>query len=96
MAYKPKIVLQAPLRPGAPLETFVEACLADGVELIAVVGDGCAEVHDLIDDIIVGDGADDTRCIATSWHTGESLAEVVEFASIYGSGDASGVEVVSL
>ena len=95
MAYKPKVVLQVPLRPDARLEPFVETCLSDGVKLIAVVGDGCMEIHDLIDEIILGDGSDDSRFIATSWHTGETLDEVVEFASEYDL-DPDGFEVVTL
>lgn len=96
MAYKPKIVLHSPLRSDAPLAEFVEACLRDGVQLIAVCGEGCEEVHDLIDDLIIGDGSDDSRFILTSWHTGEPLDEVVEFASICGEGGADAVEVLTL
>ena len=96
LPYKPKIVLQTPLRADAPLAAFVEACLRDGVELIAVCGRDCVEVHDLIDDLIIAEGTDDSRFIATSWHTGEPISEVVEFASIYGEGGADAVEVVAL
>lgn len=96
MTYKPKIVLQVPLAPDASLELFVEACLQDGVALIAVVGESCEEVHDLIDEIIVGDGSDQSRFIATTWRTGETVDEVVEFARIYGSDDVDGVELVTL
>ena len=96
MSYQPRIVLQVPVRLSASLKSFVEACLSDGVELIAVIGAGCEDVHDLIDDIIVGGGSDDSRFIATTWHPGESLDQVVEFAGAYRSEDPSGVEVISL
>ena len=96
MTYKPKIVLRSPLRPDAPLAEFVEACLRDGVQLIAVYGEGCEEVHDSIDELIVGDGSDDSRFILTSWHTRERFDEVVEFARIWGEGGRDAFEVLTL
>ena len=94
MAYKPKIVLQAPLKEEALLPAFVETCLGDGVELIAVVGEGCEAIHDHIDDLIVGDGSDGNRFIITTWHPDELLEEVLEFADIFGNNIADGVELV--
>jgi hypothetical protein len=96
MAYKPKIVLEVPLGDQERLAPFVEACLIDRVELIAVVGDGCEQVHDQIDDIIVGNGADDSRFIVTSWHTGETLADALEFAEIFFAQRGDEVELVRL
>jgi hypothetical protein len=49
MAYAPKLVLVTPLRAPDRLAAFVEDCLRDRVELIAVVGEGCEAVHDRID-----------------------------------------------
>lgn len=64
--YAPKIVLQLPLANPNALPEFVEACLRDRIELIAIVGPHCEEVHDQIDDLIVGDGSDGRRFISTS------------------------------
>lgn len=81
-----KIVLICPLRDSATLLDFVEACLRERVELIAVHGPGCETVHDEIDALLIGDGsAGDERFISTTWHGDESLEEVVEFASAFGS-----------
>jgi len=96
MRYKPKVVLQTPVSSAAALADFVEDCLRDGVELIAVCGEGCEDVHDLIDDLIVGDGSEEKRFIATSWHTGELLDEVLDFADICGAGGSGAVQVVTL
>lgn len=84
MASSPKIVLQLPMSDPALLPGFVERCIAESVCLIAVVGDGCEAIEDEIGWLIVGDGTQDGRFIATTSHPGEALADAVEFATIYG------------
>ena len=80
MTYAPKIVLQLPLSNPDLLGPFVEACLRDGVTLIAVFGEGGSKVEHLIDKLIVGDGSDRSRFITTTSHPGETIDEVMEFA----------------
>ncbi len=86
MAYGAKVILQLPLLDteelphSHTLEAFVERCLTDAVELIAIVGEGCERVEDIIDEIVVGDGSDDGRYLTTSSHPGESFEQVLEFA----------------
>ena len=88
MTGKPtKIILHCPLGHPALLNDFVETWLTDGVELIAVFGAGSEDVHDLIDDIIVGDGSVDCRFITTTWHDNETLSEVIDFASTFGKAE---------
>ena len=96
MGYAPKIVLELPISDPALLAPFVEACLCDRVELIAVVGEGCAELEDLIDWITVGDGSNDSRFIVTTSHPGETLAHVLEFASAWEIEGRDGVQIVKL
>ena len=57
------------------------------MRLICVLGPGCEQVHDVIDEIIVGDGSG-AACqdITTTWHTGETVAEVREFACQFAAG----------
>jgi hypothetical protein len=81
-----KIILHAPLADPARLKSFVEACLADGVALIAIVGDDADQLEDLIDEIVVGDGSDQRRFIATTSHRDESLDEVLDFVACYDAG----------
>ena len=89
MVFGGKVVLELPISDGMPparsqkLEAFVEQCLTEGVELIAVVGDGCKLVENIIDEIVVGEGSDETRYVTTSSHPGECLEEVVEFANVW-------------
>jgi argininosuccinate synthase len=70
--------------------------LRDGVKFVGVVGESASFVEDLIDEIVVGDGRDETRYILTSSHARETLAEAVRFAEeLTGeySGDVQVVEV---
>ena len=60
----------------------MDAFLHDGVKYIGVVGEGCAHIEDLIDEMVVGDGTETTRFILTASHPGESLAAAVEFAEV--------------
>jgi len=83
MTAEPKVVLQLPMSNAALLPVFVETCMAENVSLIAVVGEGCQEVEDQIDGLIVGDGTDDSRFITTSSHPDETLDQVVEFATAW-------------
>ena len=59
------------------------------------VGKDCALIEDIIDEIVVGDGSDNTRFILTSSHPGESLEEVLQFAHIVteGTGEPQLVEL---
>lgn len=76
---------------------FVERCIRDRVALICVVGDDCERVHDIIDELIVGDGSvgrNDSP--VTTWHDNETLADVRDFAhawSIEGAASATAEEV---
>ena len=81
MGYPPKIVLHMPISDEALLDGFVEDCLRDGVDLIAVVGPGASRIDDLIDEIVVGDASNDSRLITTSFHEDETLQEVLAFAA---------------
>lgn len=96
MAYAPVVVLQLPLSDPALLEPFVEACLDDCVDLIAVWGESCEAVEEEVDWIIVGDGSDPDRFITTSAHPGESLEETLEMARSWRVEGRVGVEIVRL
>ncbi len=95
-AYPAKVVLMLPVRNPERLALFVEKCLIDGVELIAVVGDGCVEIEDQIDNLIVGDGSDLERFITTSSHPNEPLADALNMAGAWFTDGENRVELVSL
>lgn len=72
----------------------MEQCLRDGVQLIAVVGEGCAELEEEIDWIVVGDGLSPDRYVTTSSHPDESAEDVVEFAEFWLCEGEDGVQQV--
>lgn len=96
MTVEPKIVLALPIADKAMLSAFVEQCIARNVSLIAVHGEGCEWIEDDIDWLIVGDATDDGRFITTSSHPGETLEEVVEFATAWWVNADGPTEVVHL
>ena len=94
MPYAAKVILHSPLSDPAQLDSFVERCLADGVVLIAVVGIDADKVEELIDEIVVGDGSDESRFVVTTSHCNESLEEVLDFVSCYPAGPGAQIEQV--
>ena len=93
MTYAPKIILHVPLKDQTPLASFVETCLADGVNLIAIVGPGCAEVEDRVDELLVGDGSDEARFINTTSHPNEPLEDILNFVRFWTLADGDGQQV---
>lgn len=83
MQYAQKIILHAPPWHSPKLETFVEKCLRDKVVLVCVIGDDCARVEDVMDELVVGDGGDPSRILITTSHPNESIAEVLAFAEAW-------------
>lgn len=78
--YLPKIVLNCHSGYRTELDDLIEQFITDRVKLVAVAGPDCSLIENIIDELIVGDGSDDSRFILTSSHPGESLIDVIEFA----------------
>ena len=78
MPYAKKIVLCCPHGCRPRLDGLVEDFIRDGVVVVAVVGEDCSRVEDIIDELVVGDGSRDYHLL-TSSHPGESVAEAIEF-----------------
>lgn len=96
MTCRPKIVLPCPCGQVAGLDGLIEQFLADGVQFVGVVGEDCARVEDIIDEIVVGDGSNPTRFILTSSHPGESVADVIQFANLLSTAGEGEAQVVLL
>jgi hypothetical protein len=54
MAYAKKIVLHCPHGYDPRLDALVENFIRDGVGLVAVVGEDCSRVEDIIDELGMG------------------------------------------
>jgi hypothetical protein len=83
MQYAQRIILHAPPWHSPKLEAFVEKCIHDNVVLVCVIGDDCARVEDVIDELVVGSGGDPRRFLNTTSHPNESIAEVRAFAEAW-------------
>jgi phosphoheptose isomerase len=91
-----KVVLSCPTGSTRGLPILVEDFVQRGVTFIAVVGQDCARIEDLIDEIVVGDGTND-RFILTSSHPNETVADAVAFAkSLTGQYEGEEVQVVEI
>lgn len=75
-----KIVLPTPVSDWTQIKPFVEACLRDGVTLVAIVGEGAEEVEDLIDDALLDSGGE-PGAFVTSSHPDETLEAAIAFAA---------------
>jgi hypothetical protein len=60
------------------------------------VGQDCARIEDIIDELVVGDGTREPYFILTSSHPGETLAEAVEFAESLAHEYAGEVHVIEV
>jgi hypothetical protein len=83
MQFTQKIILHAPPWHSPKLVAFVEKCIRDKVVLVCVIGNDCARVEDVIDELVVGDGSDDSRFLNTTSHPNESIGEVQAFAEAW-------------
>lgn len=72
-----RIILQCPIDDESRLSEFVVRCVRDGVSIVVAVGDGSHRIHDILDDLIVGDGSDDSRYFCTADDLGEPLEDVI-------------------
>jgi len=97
MPFARKVVLHCPHGYRTELDALVARFIAEGVAFVGVVGQDCTRVEDIIDELVVGDGSNQSRFVLTSAHPGESVDDAVEFArSLSGEYAGSEVEVVEL
>jgi hypothetical protein len=78
MPYATKIVLHCPRGYDPRLDALVEDFIRDGVRVVAVVGEDCERVEDIVDELVVGDGNRDYGLL-TSSHPGGSVEDAVAF-----------------
>ncbi len=75
------------------LQSFVEQCVQDEVELIAVFGPDCECIHDTIDEILLEIDTEVSNNLPTSWHDDEPYEDAVFFARNYKNGRGGFIEV---
>jgi|ERR1700683_4982482 hypothetical protein len=95
--YSKKVVLSCPTGSTPGLESLVEDFIKQGVTFVAVVGEDCSRIEDIIDETVVGDGSDDKRFILTSSHPNQTVDDAVAFAkSLTGDYEGDDVQVVEI
>lgn len=90
----PKYILHSPVSDCSQLEQFIERCLKEKASLLAIIGPGCSELEDTIDEIVVGDGSDVTRFLCTTSHPDESFEDVFSFVQTWEFDDAGKIHQV--
>ena len=95
MAYLKKIILHCPKGYRMRLDALVEDFIRDGVIFVGVVGEDCAKVEDIIDELVVGDGSRDYDLL-TSSHPNASIDDAVSFAKSLTGEYAGDVQIVEL
>lgn len=96
MAYEKKVVLKCPNGYKRTIDQMVEDFLDDEVALIAVIGEDCVKVEEIIDTLIVGNGSNPNRFIVTTSHPGESLQDVIKFAELFSTAPEGKVQIVEI
>ncbi len=91
-----KVVLRCRTGAAARVAALVEGWLRDGVCFVAVMGEDCDRVEDMIDELVVGDTTGPDRFILTSAHAGETLDAVVRFAEALTGEYAGPVAIVDV
>ena len=79
-----KVVLNSKSGYSAEHDQLLNDMIDARVLLFCSVGKDCERWHDVMDEIIVGDGTTELDFdMMTTWHTNETLDEVIEFAKIF-------------
>jgi hypothetical protein len=95
MPHAKKIVLHCRNGYDPSVDVLIEEFIRDGVIFVGVVGEDCAKVEDIIDELVVRDGSRDYDML-TSSHDGATIEEAIRFAQSL-TGEFEGrVEVVEV
>ena len=96
MPYASRIVLHSLSGKPEGIDALVEAFLKEGVKFVGVVGKNAAHIESLVDEVVVGDGTDDSRFLLTASHEGESLEDAVKFAQTLSDEYGKGLQIVEV
>jgi hypothetical protein len=96
MPYGRKIVLHCPTGYHARLDQMVQQFFRDGVVFVGVVGEDCARLEAIIDELMVDDGSGQSRFILTSSHPNESVEDALAFARSLAKEYSGEVQVIQL
>ncbi len=69
------------------LTEFARSALTLGCVYLSAWGRGCERLHDVFDEVLTTSADGHRPGVLTTWHQGDSLAQAVEFATIYAAPD---------
>lgn len=65
--------------PVDSLSALAEASMERGIYWLSAWGPDCGRVHDIFDEVAVGDGTTESVEVITTWHDDEPLGEALSF-----------------
>ncbi len=77
-------------------DRLLESLIERGIKLFCAVGKDCELWHDIMDELLVGDGTNPNFEVMTTWHPEESVDEVVEFAKNFSLEASPDVEIIEV
>lgn len=76
-----KVILHSISRYDEQHNFFLKRLIDEKILLFCTVGKDCELFHDIMDELIVGDGTTELDFdMITTWHPNETIEEVIEFA----------------
>jgi len=76
-----KVILHSISRYDEQHDFFLKRLIDEKILLFCTVGKDCELFHDIMDELIVGDGTTELDFdMITTWHPNETIEEVIEFA----------------
>jgi hypothetical protein len=78
-----KVVLFSKSDYSEKFDGLLNRLIDEKILLFCAVGKDCELWHDIMDELFVGFGEERDFLMMTTWHTDESLDNVVEFAKSY-------------
>lgn len=76
-----KVILHSISRYEEQHDFFLKRLIDEKILLFCTVGKDCELFHDIMDELIVGDGTTELDFdMITTWHPNETFEEVIEFA----------------
>ena len=91
-----KVVLVSVSGYDSKHDQLLKSLIDRKIVLFCAVGVQCEMWHDVMDELIVGPYGKYAWHINTTWHEGESVAEVIEFAENFHTDNPTGVEVIEV
>ena len=96
MGIAKKVVLVSRSGYESSHDAMLQSLIDRRIELFCAVGEDCELWEEIMDELVVGPDGKGKWTVTTTSHPGESVAEVIEFASQFILDEPSEVEVIEV